>query len=127
MPDHEAGLRVDRDGDEWVLQRTTEEGTVTSIRLSAENVLGLIEHAPFLQGLVASRLPGAAGVNRAVFAMPILDMKVGADALDEILLEITLQNGLHLTYAVPGEKAQEVADLILDRLAQLRGEIPTKQ
>jgi len=127
MPEHEPGIRIDPDGKDWVLHRTEEDGTATSIRLSAENVLSIAEAAPSLQARVTATLPGAAGSHQRTFAVPLAALEVGADAVDYLLLRATLPNGLRQTYSLSSEQAQELSDLILERLAMIRSANPTRQ
>jgi len=106
---------VDPDGHDWILQRIAEDGTITSIRLSAENVLSILESAPFLQDRVTARHPGAGGTLPPTFAVPFERLDVGADALDNLLLRATLPNGLRLTYSLSQDQAKQAAEAILAR------------
>ena len=127
MSDRAFGVNIEPDGDEWELRRVAKDGSVTNIRLSNEDVLSLVEYAPLLQDRALSRLPGAAGTMRPVFASEVQQIAVGRDVIGQVLMEVSLLNGPKLTYSLSGSVALRVARRIAETLQEAHLENPTKQ
>src|SRR5258708_19595803 len=95
------GIRVDQDGEEWILRRTAQDGKTRGIRLSTVEILSLIEQAPIVQRRVLATLPGPESGLQPVFSLPLQRIDVGGDVLGaDVLLAVVLMKRLTLPFSL---------------------------
>lgn len=124
----ESKLSLDPDGDDFVLTRKAEDGTVTSMKLSETDILTLTQSVPALQQQVLSRHNRNASDYTAVSATQVVQMALNDEALKEaILLTMIGPGGSRATFALP----PHIAELLVQRLpvflARIAAAKPTKQ
>ncbi len=121
-------LSLDEEGDDYVLTRTQPDGTTTNIILSPRDVMTLAQSAPLFRERVLSRLYPPGGGASPVFATVAEQVRVAPDALGEaILLTLIAPNGAGVTFEIPAPLAQELAERIPVRLAEMAGAKPKVQ
>jgi hypothetical protein len=112
------GVIVRQRGDDWILRRVSEDGKVTSLLLSAENILSIVAAAPALQAIIAGQQLRLSGSVQSVHALQIAGIDIDVDALGEILLQMRLPDGLQLTYSCTQDQGRHLAATILACLAE---------
>lgn len=124
----ESKLTLNPDGEDFVLIRKAEDGTITSIKLTETDVLTLAQSAPNLQQQVLSRHAPRGDSHSAVSVMPVSQAELHDEAMGEsILLVLHSPGGSRVTYALPPQLAELLVQRLPVFLARLSAGKPTKQ
>jgi hypothetical protein len=126
MTEKTHGLALDPDGDDFVLRRDNPDGTVSELRLSADDVLTLSQSAPlFRERILARRNPATGGVE-AVLVTPVAQFRATPDSLGvDILLTLAFANGAQLTYSLSPRVASLLAKHLAEELVKMSAAKPT--
>ncbi len=115
MSEAPSGLKLDPDGDGFILTRTDHEGATAKIPLSAADILALTRSALALRERGLSQRQPANGEMEAVLASPVADVALNRELLgDNILLTMISADGSRLTFALPSALAADLARRIVD-------------
>ena len=128
MSSDEPKLSLEPDGVDFVLRRVAEDGTITQMRLSENDILTLCRSIPNLQQEILSRHAPKGADHSPVSVTEVVRVGLGQESLGErILLTLIAPSGGQATFAIP----PQIVNLLIERLpvhlAQMIGTKPTKQ
>jgi hypothetical protein len=113
VSESESKIKLEPDGNDFVLQRMTSDGAISSIKLSEGDVITLAQSAMAVQQHILSRRNPKGYDYSAVVATRVAQIALHDEALGEsILLTMIAPDTSRLTFAVP----PKIAEQLLQRL-----------
>jgi hypothetical protein len=109
----ESRLSLDPEGDDFVLRRRAEDGSITSMKLSETDILTLAQSVPNLHLEILKRHDPKGESHLAVSATEVAQVALNQRSLGEaILLTLIAPSGGRSTFAIP----EQIAALLVERL-----------
>ena len=124
----ESRLSLDPDGDDFLLRRRAADGTTTSIKLSETDILTLAQSVPNLQKVVLARHQPRGDSHSPLAATEVAQIELNVDSLGESLLLTPISpSGNRITFAIPPNVAELLAQRLPAHVAKLTSAKPTRQ
>jgi hypothetical protein len=128
MTNTESKLSLDPDGDDFVLHRKAEDGTVTTMKLSATDVLTLAQSAQSLRDHILAKHSREGAEHSPVAVTPVAQVGLDDGSLGETIhLTMIGPSGSRAIFELPLQIADLLMQRLPPRLARLRTAKPTKQ
>jgi hypothetical protein len=126
--DATAGLDLQEDGDDFILIATDENGTVSRLRLTEDQMLTFAQSAPVVRDkIVLRRSPEEGGVSVVVVTL-VSDLGIQPDSLKESVL-LTLQSATRgrLTFGLSPNAVRLLLEYLPKSLAEIESANLTRQ
>ena len=121
-------IKLDHAGNDFVLSRKADDGSISTIELSEADILTLAQSAQALQLEILRRHDPQGVGHLAVAVTELAQIELHAESLGEaILMTLIARNGNRLTYAMPLQLAQNLLARLPTFVSRLMAAKSTKQ
>ncbi len=129
MPEIPLGFSLDEDEDGLIFRRKDNDGMVTAIKLSAQDIFGLKASIDLWSDRKMSEYQGGSGLGvKPIVVYPVAQVRLLPDALQaNVLLSVAAPSGQQMTLSFPLPVADHIAAELPGLLAKMRSANPVKQ